>query len=80
VDRRSGYIHLPAANGRSLVPVVGREIDDTQQFQPMTEDEMVTESLAAWAEYQHQPEGVLHDVVKRWAESLGRADELPCPQ
>lgn len=38
---------------------------------------MVAESLAAWAEYQHQPEGVPHGVVKRWAESLGRDDEWP---
>jgi hypothetical protein len=52
------------------------KIDENQQFQPMTEDEMVAESLAAWAEYQKNPEGVPHDLVKRWAESLGQDDEL----
>jgi hypothetical protein len=56
------------------------KINESDQFQPMSEDEMVAESLAAWADYQRNPEGVSHEVVKRWAESLGRDDELPCPQ
>lgn len=55
-------------------------IDEKLQFQPMTEDEMVAESLAVWAEYQRKPDGISHDAVKRWAESLGQDDELPCPQ
>lgn len=74
------FERLVEDNGAEFADYEWGEIDDDGQFRPMSEDEMVAESLAVWAEYQKNPEGVPHDAVKRWAESLGQDDELPCPQ
>lgn len=49
-------------------------------FQPLSETEMVTQSLIALTEYQRSGQGIAHVEIAVWADSLGTDNELPCPQ
>lgn len=49
-------------------------------FQPLSDAEMVAQSLEALTEYRHNEQSIAHQDVAAWAESLGRDNELPCPQ
>ncbi|PSR13216.1 hypothetical protein C8255_25590 [filamentous cyanobacterium CCP3] len=53
-------------------------LDGDRQFLPLTEAEMAQQSLAVLATYEH--DGIPHDQVESWANSLGTDDEQPCPQ
>ena len=53
------------------------ELDNFQPTQLLTDEEMITESLAIFADYRQNPKGIAHDTVKKWAQSLGRDNELP---
>lgn len=54
------------------------ELDATLQFIPRTEAEMVQQSLEVLAKY--QGDGIPHDQVEAWVNSLGTDHERPCPQ
>ena len=56
------------------------ELDDFQLTQLMSDEEMISASLAILADYRQNPEGITHDAVKKWSDSLGGDNELPCPQ
>ena len=56
------------------------ELDDFQPTQLLSDGEMISESLAIFADYRQNPKGITHDAVKTWSDRLGRDDELPCPQ
>lgn len=49
-------------------------------LQPLTDAEMVAQSLAALTEYRDNGQSIAHQDVAAWAESLGSDNELPCPQ
>ena len=56
------------------------EIDTANEFQPLSEEQTIAQSLAALQDYQTNKTGIGHDRVKQWADSLGSDRELPCPQ
>ncbi len=56
------------------------ELDDFQPAHLLSDGEMISESLAIFSDYRKNPKGIAHDAVKKWSDSLGRDDELPCPQ
>ncbi|HAX87617.1 MAG TPA: hypothetical protein DCY91_15475 [Cyanobacteria bacterium UBA11370] len=56
------------------------KIDTEYQFQPLSESQMITESLTALQDYQTNKMGIPHEQVKQWADSLGSDRELPCPE
>ena len=56
------------------------ELDDFQPTQLLSDGEIISESLAIFADYRQNPKRIAHDAVKKWSDSLGRDDELPCPQ
>jgi hypothetical protein len=56
------------------------EIDTAQEFQPLSEEQMIAESLSTWQDYQMHQMGIPHHQVKEWADSLGSDGELPCPK
>lgn len=56
------------------------EIDTANEFQPLSQEQTIAQSLAALPDYQTNKTGTPHDRVKQWAESLGSDRELPCPQ
>lgn len=59
-------------------PEIYGELDPDLRFLPLTEAEMVQQSLAVLANYQH--DAVDHARVEAWVNSLGTDDEQPCPQ
>ena len=56
------------------------EIDTANEFQPLSAEQTIAQSLAALQDYQKSKIGIGHDRVKQWADSLGSDRELPCPQ
>jgi hypothetical protein len=62
--------------------------DDRGQFQPLTEEMQIQQSLEALEEYRLKGGGVSHDGlrptkghrVSEWLDSIGTDRELPCPQ
>jgi hypothetical protein len=56
------------------------EIDTANQFQSLSEEQTIAQSLAALEDYQTNKTGIPHDRVKQWSDSLGSDRELPCPQ
>jgi transcriptional regulator with AAA-type ATPase domain len=56
------------------------EINTAQEFQLLSEEQMIAESLAALQDYQTLKRGISHQEVKQWADSLGSEGELPCPK
>ena len=51
------------------------EIDRDLNIQPLTEAQMVQQSKLALKEYHRQGSGVGHDIVRKWADSLGTNEE-----
>jgi len=60
------------------VDVTYGAVDENLKFSPLTEAEMVQQSLAVLATYQH--DAIPHDQVEAWGNSLGTDHEQPCPQ
>jgi hypothetical protein len=56
------------------------EIDDQGNFQPLTEAEMAAQSLRVLEDYKRNPDGVSHDRVSEWLDSIGSENPLPCPK
>jgi hypothetical protein len=54
--------------------------DDRGEFQPLTEEMQIQQSLEALEEYRLKGGGVSHDRVSEWLDSIGTDRELPCPQ
>ncbi|MGH2413202.1 MAG: ribbon-helix-helix domain-containing protein [Microcystaceae cyanobacterium] len=54
------------------------ELDKHLNFAPLTEAEMIQQSLELLASYQQ--DAIPHDQVEAWARSLGTDHEQPCPQ
>jgi hypothetical protein len=55
-------------------------IDREGNFQVLSEDQMAAESLRVLEEYRRDREGVSHDRVGEWLDSVGSENPLPCPQ
>jgi hypothetical protein len=56
------------------------QLNDLGEFQPLTENEQIQKSLETFAEYRLNRNGISHDRVSHWLESIGTDRELPCPQ
>lgn len=55
-------------------------IDTNLDFTPLTEEEMIAQSLEALNEYQQSGRGVSQQTMENWVASLGTDEELPCPR
>jgi hypothetical protein len=56
------------------------ELDQTLNFQSMTEEQMAQHSLNALEEYQNSRTGITQEQLQEWVDSLGSNAELTCPQ
>lgn len=56
------------------------EFDAALNFQPLTEEEMIHQSLEALEEYRRTGNGIAHARVQEWVDSLGTDHKLSCPQ
>jgi hypothetical protein len=56
------------------------ELDAHGMFQPLTEAEMAAKSLQVLEEYKRTREGVPHEQVGEWLDSIGTDNPLPCPR
>jgi hypothetical protein len=56
------------------------ELDETLEFHPLTEEQMIQKSLNALEEYQATGDAVPHQHVQEWADSLGTGSVRPCPR
>jgi hypothetical protein len=56
------------------------QFDETLAFQVMTEAEMVESSLQVLEEYKRTGNGVPHEQVREWLDSLGTDQPRPCPK
>lgn len=54
-------------------------VDTTVGFPDLTEDEILQECDARLQRYQHQ-QGIRHDRVAEWLNSIGSDNPLPCPK
>ncbi|MEB3269831.1 MAG: hypothetical protein VKJ09_14910, partial [Leptolyngbya sp.] len=63
---------------RSDPDVVFGELDENLNFLPLTEADMVQQSLEVLANYQE--DAIPHNQVEAWVDSLGTDTERPCPQ
>ncbi len=55
-------------------------VDNHNNFVPLTEEEMVAQSLEALAEFQQSGRGIDSKTMESWVDSLGTDKQLPCPQ
>ena len=55
-------------------------LDETLVFHPMTEAEMVESSLQVLEEYKRTGNGVSHERVREWLDSLGSEQPRSCPK
>ncbi len=56
------------------------ELDAQGSFQPLTEAAMAAQSLRVLEEYKQNRDGVSHDRVSEWLDSVGSDNPLPCPK
>jgi hypothetical protein len=56
------------------------ELDAQGNFQALTEAQMAAQSLQVLEEYQRNRDGVTHDRVVEWLDSIGSENPLSCPQ
>jgi hypothetical protein len=56
------------------------QIDSDLNFQPLSDEAMIAQSLETLQLYQTTPQGITQSSMTAWAESLGTDYELPCPQ
>ena len=55
------------------------EFDAALNFQSLTEEQMIHQSLEALEEYRRTGKGINHAHIQEWVNSLGTDHELPCP-
>ncbi|MBV8884198.1 MAG: hypothetical protein JO235_09410 [Chroococcidiopsidaceae cyanobacterium CP_BM_RX_35] len=55
-------------------------LDEKLVFQPMSEAEMVESSLQVLEEYKRTGNGVSHERVREWLDSLGSEQPRSCPK
>jgi hypothetical protein len=60
--------------------IAGDELDETFGSQPLTEEAMVEESIRVLEDYQRNPQGIPHNQVREWLDSLGTDHPSPCPK
>jgi hypothetical protein len=56
------------------------DIDAELNFQHLTEVQMIQQSKSVLEDYKSKGSGVAHNLVRKWADSLGTDEELPCPR
>jgi hypothetical protein len=56
------------------------EVDDQGNFQPLTEAAMAAQSLRVLEDYKQNRDGVPHELVSEWLDSIGSENLLPCPK
>ncbi len=66
------------ATDRSIGEETFGELNEHLNFSPLTETEMIQESLDVLANYQQ--DAIPHNQVEAWVKSLGTDHEQPCPQ
>jgi predicted transcriptional regulator len=49
-------------------------------FVPLTEEEQIQQSLDALEEYRRTGNGVPHEQVREWLDSIGTENEIQCPR
>lgn len=67
-----------SATDRSIADETFGELDEHLNFSPVTEAEMIQQSLDVLANYQQ--DAIPHEQVEAWVNSLGTDHEQPCPQ
>lgn len=55
-------------------------LDDDLNFSPLTEAEMIQQSLAILEDYKRDRRAISHEQVEAWVASLGTGNEIPCPR
>jgi hypothetical protein len=55
-------------------------IDEQGNFQPLTEAERAAQSLQVLEDYKRDRDGVSHEIVSEWLDSIGSENPLPCPK
>lgn len=56
------------------------QIDETLAFQPMSDSDMVEGSLQVLEEYKQTGNGISHERVREWLDSLGTDQPRSCPK
>ncbi len=70
---------IPASAFDSSIPdETFGELDEHLNFSPLTEAEMIQQSLDVLANYQQ--DGIPHEQVEAWVNSLGTDYRQPCPK
>lgn len=54
--------------------------DNNLNFVPLTEEEMIAQSVDVLNKYQLDKRSISHQKIEQWAASLGTDNELPCPK
>lgn len=80
LDEGDGNLEDLEQNLNLARQVVYGTIDGEDRFVPLTEDEMVEQSLQALAEYQESGRTISQETMEDWVYSLGTDRQLPCPQ
>ena len=60
--------------------VVYGTIKNDNAFVPLTEEEMIAQSLEALEDYQQSVGRISSETMEDWANSLGTDRQYPCPQ
>lgn len=55
-------------------------LDDDLNFSPLTEGEMIQQSLVVLEGYRRDRYAVRQEQVEAWVASLGTGNEIPCPR
>jgi predicted transcriptional regulator len=56
------------------------QVDTTIGFPCLSHEEAIRESESRWQRYQQTQQGIPHDRVVQWLDSVGTENELPCPK
>lgn len=72
--------HLSLESESNQEQMVYGEIDANLNFTPLTEEEMIAQSLEALNLYQQSGGGSTQSAITNWAASLGTDNSLPCPR
>jgi hypothetical protein len=56
------------------------QIDETLAFQSLTDPEMVEGSLQVLEEYKRTGNGISHERIREWLDSLGTDQPRSCPK
>jgi hypothetical protein len=74
------FQHLLETGAAPVDPLVYGELNEALQFQPLTEDAQIQQSLEALAEYRWTKAGVPHAQVRKWLDSIGTENPVQCLQ